>query len=1270
MKTEGFTDNLGAALRLGAAFRAALFWTALGSGSALAGGVVTNCAEADVRAAMEGGGLVTLACDGTITLSNTLRFTANTILDARGHSVVLSGGNAVRVLEAGPGAQVALFNLTITQGRSTNGGGIYNEGALALSQCNVLSNWAVGLPGAAGATGIPDGGIGSYSGGAGGAGGTGMDTWGGGVFNTGVLRASNCVFAGNQALAGNGGTGGRGGGGALTRNGYSAGPGGAGGNGGAGGRASGGALCNLGDALCVQASFLGNGAQGGLGGADGPAGGGMSYGTAGVGGPGGSGKGGACYNAGSLALVQTTAAANEAAGGRGGQSPESEWHLIPSVAKGGSGAPGAGGGLFNVESAWLLNVTLCGNRAAGGAGGWGGYYTSPGYHTAQAGNGADGTGGALLNLGSLSATNCTLWNNQAIGGEASNRPGAGGTPTPPYLLGTPGQSRGATLCASNPVAVLNTILGGAGSTSNCAGALTDLGHNLCSDASAAFTRTGSLNSTDPLLAGLGDNGGPTRTLALRAGSPAINAGDPSVYPAVDQRGVARPAGPASDIGAFEGNGLLLPVLTMTLSPGSIIAGATATLQLTVANPNSYPLHGLACSDTLPPGLFVAAGPQVVSSCGGDSWTAAPASGLVLWSIPQLGAGQSCTLQAGISSGVPGLWTNRALEFAAAETGPLAVELSAVLAVTGPNAITAAASSVTSDSALLNGSANPNGAAASAFFQYGPTTNYGQATPAQSLGSGTANVAVTASLSGLPNTTPFHFRLVAQNANGAVYGTDQCFTTLSGIAATTGAAGSIARDAALLNGTVNPAGLQTTVFFQYGTTTDYGHETPGQSAGAGASDVPVSASLSGLAYHTTYHYRVAARNTNGNSGYGADQTFTTLPELAAAATGSVTALTTNSATLTGSVTPNGLPTLGWFEYGLTASYGSQTPAQDAGGGVAPASLSAALDGLVSGLTYHYRMVATNLGGRVCGPDQTFMTISPAGMALVFSAASQLWLASALPMADMPPWTAELWFRSASGAGGGLVGGGASGMFPDQNFQVYLTPNGQVHFGVSGTNSTQVIHTTNSYTDGQWHHVAASVSAQGARLFLDGRLAAQETAFTNFRGYGGCWIVGYGNLEWPGLLQPHVNAEIDEVRVWTRARSAEEIRADMYRILSGPEPGLAMRWRFDEAGSASVTDSSGQGNAALVYTMIYYHGTPIYTLSRTPSGFLGSTLSQRADGAKFVRFQVSPAAISVLQASTDLVHWTNVATNSTPGVQAMDYEDCEARPHRFYRLVSPE
>jgi hypothetical protein len=81
-----------------------------------------------------------------------------------------------------------------------------------------------------------------------------------------------------------------------------------------------------------------------------------------------------------------------------------------------------------------------------------------------------------------------------------------------------------------------------------------LGWNLIQapgSATITGTTTGNLLGIDPLLGPLADNGGPTRTMALLPGSPAIDAGDGTGAPANDQRGFARVVGAASDVGAFE-----------------------------------------------------------------------------------------------------------------------------------------------------------------------------------------------------------------------------------------------------------------------------------------------------------------------------------------------------------------------------------------------------------------------------------------------------------------------------------------------------------------------------------------------------------------------------------------------------------------------------------------------------------------------------------------------------------------------------------------------
>ncbi|HEY2767501.1 MAG TPA: hypothetical protein VGI76_04550 [Solirubrobacteraceae bacterium] len=77
----------------------------------------------------------------------------------------------------------------------------------------------------------------------------------------------------------------------------------------------------------------------------------------------------------------------------------------------------------------------------------------------------------------------------------------------------------------------------------------------------------------------------------------------------------------------------------------------------------------------------------------------------------------------------------------------------------------------------------------------------------------------------------------------------------------------------LNGVVNPRGVETTCYFQYGATTAYGAQTAPIAAGTGTVGVKVSQPLTGLQPGTTYHYRLVATSASGTS-EGRDHTFTT------------------------------------------------------------------------------------------------------------------------------------------------------------------------------------------------------------------------------------------------------------------------------------------------------------------------------------------------------------------------------------------------------------
>ncbi len=307
----------------------------------------------------------------------------------------------------------------------------------------------------------------------------------------------------------------------------------------------------------------------------------------------------------------------------------------------------------------------------------------------------------------------------------------------------------------------------------------------------------------------------------------------------------------------------------------------------------------------------------------------------------------------------------------------AVPTALALAATTPAPIvsTAAATNVGPSSATLNGSVNPDGVATRYAFQWGTSTAYGEETAVTSAGSGTGSAAVDAVLSGLNAGTTYHYRIIALTATATVVGKDETLTTTGTAPApetkpvvVTEAADQIGSTSATVTGTVNPGGHDTSYHFEYGTTADYGFETSGVDAGSGTSAATASAQLSGLPAGTTIHYRLVASSGAGIT-VGAGLTFkTTNPPLAS--TGSATGVGTSSATLNGTVDPDGSATTYAFQYGTTTAYGQQTATESAGSGTSGVSVHEVISGLSAGTTYHYRVVAVNANGTTYGDDATF------------------------------------------------------------------------------------------------------------------------------------------------------------------------------------------------------------------------------------------------------------------------------------------------------------
>lgn len=201
---------------------------------------------------------------------------------------------------------------------------------------------------------------------------------------------------------------------------------------------------------------------------------------------------------------------------------------------------------------------------------------------------------------------------------------------------------------------------------------------------------------------------------------------------------------------------------------------------------------------------------------------------------------------------------------------------------------------------------------------------------------------------------------------------------------TNSATNLSQSSATLNSTINPNGASTSYWFEYGTSQSLGNTTASQSAGSGTFNRNLSGSVYGLNSNTTYYFRAVAQNaygiargnmlsfsTNGGGGGGGGG------NTPSAQTNSANNVGQNSATLNGSINPNGASTSYWFEYGVSQSLGNMTSSQNAGSGTSANNSSASITGLSANVAYYFRIVAQNSFGTTYGSILSFTTNSGGG-----------------------------------------------------------------------------------------------------------------------------------------------------------------------------------------------------------------------------------------------------------------------------------------------------
>ena len=309
----------------------------------------------------------------------------------------------------------------------------------------------------------------------------------------------------------------------------------------------------------------------------------------------------------------------------------------------------------------------------------------------------------------------------------------------------------------------------------------------------------------------------------------------------------------------------------------------------------------------------------------------------------------------------------------------------------PDVSTAEAVNVQPTSATVQGEVNPaGGEVTSCEVEYGITSSYGETTEC-SPGlpyEGESAVKVSVELKGLNPDTVYHFRFVAGNGNGTSHSQDAMFETIGPPTIGEMSVDGVTRAVATLHGHVDPHGADTTWHFEYGTDTSYGTivPIPDGDAGAGTTEVPVSAEVSGLTVGATYHYRLVA-TSEGNVVNGPDATFETHPVVAVEGLSAIAG--PHDATLKYKIEDYDTSSTCELEYVTEAQFVSGGYADPTLLQCAPEQLSASEGelhviarptGLSSGTTYHYRLLLSNEFGEEHGPDQTFTTFGLSAFSL--------------------------------------------------------------------------------------------------------------------------------------------------------------------------------------------------------------------------------------------------------------------------------------------------
>lgn len=205
----------------------------------------------------------------------------------------------------------------------------------------------------------------------------------------------------------------------------------------------------------------------------------------------------------------------------------------------------------------------------------------------------------------------------------------------------------------------------------------------------------------------------------------------------------------------------------------------------------------------------------------------------------------------------------------------------------------------------------------------------------------------------------------------------------------------------------------------------------------------------------------------------------------------------------------------------------------------------------------------------------------------------WVQAGQQITGPDTFTVQAWINTTSTSGGKIIGFGNSntGTSGSYDRHVYMDNSGRIWFGVY-PGGVATVNSANSYNDGNWHQITASLSSGGMQLYVDGKLVGTRTDVTSGQAYSGYWRIGGDNLSgWPS--QPssqNFAGSIAQVAFYPTALSRTTIASQI--VAAGqPSPippapsdayGAAVYagnpefyWRLGESQGSTAADSGPNG-----------------------------------------------------------------------------------------------